>query len=71
MMLGLGRCARRARRRFCPNRFGDSADTIAKWTRIIRKLQRIRRLQRLFHNIGMHLQHSIAPYIRQRLSNTR
>ena len=71
MMLGLGRCARRARYRVCPTRRTTDEDAVARWTRIVKKLQRVRKLQRLFHNIGMHLQHNIAPYIRQRLSATR
>ena len=68
-MFGFGRCARRVRvalRGHGP----DNQAAIERWGRLLRKLYRIRRLQRLFHNIGMHLQHNIAEHIRKRLSLT-
>ena len=66
-MFGFGRCARRVRRALLgPN--SDNPAVIDRWARLFRKLNRIRRLQRLFHNIGMHLQHHVTDYIRKRLS---
>ena len=52
-------CARRAR-------FHDPVRAAANWRTLVRHAFRIRRLQRIWHNVGVHLQ-SINADIRLRL----
>ena len=44
-------------------------ERLNRWERLVRKLERVRRLQRLWHNLGVHLsQLDLSKRFRQRLA---
>ena len=64
----LGGCRRRLRRLLreqCV--LVDTEANLERWARLVRKLYRIRRLQRLWHNLGEHLKVCVGESVRGRL----
>ena len=54
-------------RRCCQRR--ATVERLNRWERLVRKLERVRRLQRLWHNLGVHLsQLDLSKRFRQRLA---
>ena len=65
-------CARLKKRHESPNGHIETThlDPVGRWAKLFWQVHRIRRLQRYWHNLGMHLQDNANKRVREHVKKT-